>query len=184
MAASRKLVLAEMIAASVVSSTGLYLMSLRVIAVFWLLFSSERFWSMVRAEVTYAIWIVLFFWIARFPVRVYMQLRQERKAHAQDFEGIRLVVESTPFVVSATAIAIAGLLFMVFSAEWETWSLLLALPLVWIVGLRRLFSLPDPMHPLNRLATEAPEGISPSGSEWLRDGEIEYNRAKEDWENR
>jgi|SRR5580658_1069893 hypothetical protein len=160
-----------MVAASIVSSSGLYLLTLKIIALYWTLISTESFEQIVRAAIIYLVWLSLFFWIARFPIRIYLQLRAESRTSAEDFEGLRKIIESTWLTVVAGAMAIAGWSWPAFVSEWETWSFLMALPLAWLVGLRRLFALPSPADRSNSILStrsSLPGQLSHTGSEWLR----------------
>jgi hypothetical protein len=184
----RKLAVAEVLFASVFSSTAIYLFTLQIFRTYWLwIADGATVRSTLSCAVAVLVWLFVIFLLRHLPQRFFLLLLHDRKVHASDFESCRRFVEHTSVTVIAGLIGLAGLL-RIATTQWNPRPLLLLIPLVWIVFLRQLLALPDKTYKTNSFTQPGPAHESAAAgepvSQALQEAETNEEKAREWIQNR
>jgi hypothetical protein len=179
---------AEVLFASIFSTTAMYLLTLKMIKHYWLwIVDGITFRSTVSCAGAWLVWLFLLLLLRHLPQRFFLLLLRDGKVHARDFESSRKLVEHTALVVVAGFLALAGLVRIAMT-EWDPRPLLLILPLAWVVFLRKLLALPDKAYKTNRFTQPGPSHVSiiedEPVSRSLHEAEIDAAEARDRWEHR
>jgi hypothetical protein len=172
----------EVLLASIVASTANFVLTLQMMKRYFLTIYEFSLKSAAQCLFALIVWLSVLLWVRHLPHRFFLMQLRERKLKYLDFDSYRRHLEQTGWTILSGAIALVGLL-LIMRPVWDSRPLLLGLPLVWLLGLRKLLALPEPTDKRYRLNGDADlSGIIPSQE--LSEAEIDEEASRDAWRRR